>query len=320
MNRRAFLVGSAIAANPWSRPASAGTLPYPRDEATIVVGFAAGGAGDLAARTAANYAKSARGLPVAMDYRPGAGGTIATDQVRRAPPDGSLLSLFSPSPIVVAPHLQDVPYDPAADFTYLACYAGISIPAFVRSDSAFQSWDDLLDHARAKPGKLRWATAAPRGVAHIATEAAFRQETVTATFVPFNGGAEAITALLGGHIDMVVSSDYGPHLQGGSVRLLVETGPSPMAERPDLPTFRQRGYPIAISAAYGLFGPPGLPAEVVSWWEAVLEEMTQSAEYQTFLETLHGYRLFQDSATFTQTVLESYRAVGRQIKVLGLKQ
>ncbi|EHK53297.1 hypothetical protein MAXJ12_30937 [Mesorhizobium alhagi CCNWXJ12-2] len=319
MNRRTFLVGSAIAACPGSYTAYARASAYPRDGATIVVGFAAGGAGDLAARMAANYAKSARGLPVALDYRPGAGGTIATDQVRRAPPDGTVLSLFSPSPIVVAPHLQEVPYDPAADFTYLACYAGISIPAFVRSDSAFQSWDGLLDYARANPGKLRWATAAPRGVAHIATEAAFRQESITAAFVPFNGGAEAITALLGGHIDMVVSSDYGPHLEGGAVRLLVETGPTPIAERPDLPTFTQRGYPIAISAFYGLFGPPGLPPEVVSWWENALEEMTQSADYQTFLRTLHGYRLFQDSASFTKTVVEAYRAVGSQIDILGLK-
>jgi tripartite-type tricarboxylate transporter receptor subunit TctC len=319
MNRRGFLVGSALAANPWTVAAFASTPNYPRDKAAIVVGFAPGGAGDLAARVAANYAKSIHRLPVALDYRPGAGGTIATDQVRRAQPDGTILSLFSPSPIIVAPHLQDLPYDPATDFTYVASYAGIWIPAFVRSDSPFKSWDSLIDHARANPGRLRWATAAPRGVAHIATEAAFRQEGVKAAFVPFGGGAEAVTALLGGHIDMVVSSDYGPHLESGAVRLLIETGPASIPAHPELETFKQRGYPIAISAFYGLFGPAGLPQEVIAWWEDVLEKMTESEEYRAFLKAIHGHRLFKDRASFTQTVVESYHAIGRQIDVLGLR-
>jgi tripartite-type tricarboxylate transporter receptor subunit TctC len=219
----------------------------------------------------------------------------------------------------VAPHLQQVSYNPETDFTYLSCYAGISIPGFVRSDSALVDWDGLITYARSNPGKLRWATAAPRGVAHISVEAAFRQEGIAAAFVPFNGGAEAVTALLGGHIEMVVSSDYGPHLEAGSVRLIVETGPSPVPTHPELPTFKQRGYPLSLSAFYGLFGPPALPRDVTAWWEGVLKEMTNSQEYKPFLKSLHGYPLFQDSATFTASVLEAYRDVGNQIHVLGLQ-
>lgn len=319
MNRRAFIVGSSLTACPWPLGPSLAATAYPTQNATIVVGFAAGGAGDLSARMAANYAKDTRRLPVALDYRPGAGGTIAADQIRRANADGSILSLLSPSPIIVAPHLQEVPYNPEHDFTYIACFAGISIPGFVRSDSAFADWGGLLSHARQNPGKLRWATAAPRGIAHISMETALRQEGIEAAFVPFNGGAEAVTALLGGHIDMVVSSDYGPHLEAGTVRLIVETGPSPIPAQPSLPTFRQRGYPLAISAFYGLFGPPNLSPEAVAWWEEVLKEMTDSPEYPSFLKSLHGYKLFQDSKAFTTTIVESYRAVGSQIERLGLR-
>jgi tripartite-type tricarboxylate transporter receptor subunit TctC len=319
MDRRTFVGSAAAAAGGLMLPRMARAQSYPGDGATIVVGFSAGGAGDLAARVVAKYATETRDVPVTLDFRPGAGGTIATDQVRRAKPDGATLSLFSVSPLMVAPHLQDVPYDPARDFTYLASYAGISIPFFVRADSAFQSWDGLLEHARANPGTLRWATAAPRGLAHIATEAAFREEDVSAVFVPFSGGAEAITALLGGHIDAVVSSDYGPHLEAGSVRLLVETGPQPLPEHPDVPTFQQRGYPVSISASYGLFGPADLPGEVIAWWEDLLAEMTESSTYRNFLKTLHGHRVFEDSASFTRTVVNGYADIGRQIEVLGLR-
>jgi len=319
MDRRSFLIGSTLAAAQLPWPARAAARPYPAAEATIVVGFAAGGAGDLAARTAAKYAKSGRDVPVTLDFRPGAGGTIATDQVARAKPDGSILSLFSVSPLMVAPHLQNVPYDPTTDFTYVGSYAGISIPFFVRADSPFQTWDDLIAYLRANPGSLRWATAAPRGLPHIATEAAFRQEGVSATFVPFGGEADAITALLGGHIEAVAASGYAPHLEAGSIRLLIETGPEPIADRPDLPTFKQRGYPVSISAAYGLFGPAGLPDAVVTWWEGLLSEMTGSEAYGDFLRTLRGHRLYQDSAIFTQNVIDGYREIGRQIEGLGLR-
>ncbi|MER3356497.1 MAG: tripartite tricarboxylate transporter substrate binding protein, partial [Hoeflea sp. D1-CHI-28] len=244
MDRRSFLIGSTLTAAAIPVSTRAAPSAYPAAEATIIVGFAPGGAGDLAARTVSRYAISARDVPVTLDFRPGAGGTIATDQVARAGADGSVLSLFSVSPLMVAPHLQKVPYDPLTDLTYVASYAGISIPFFVRSDSPFKTWDDLLDHARKNPGGLRWATAAPRGLPHIATEAAFRQEGVSATFVPFGGEADAVTALLGGHIEAVAASGYAPHLEAGSIRLLIETGPEPIADQPGLPTYRERGYPL----------------------------------------------------------------------------
>ena len=319
MDRRSFLIGSTLAASQLAVPALAASSSYPGPDPTLVVGFAPGGAGDLAARVVAQYAISARDVPVSLDFRPGAGGTIATDQVARSPRDGSILSLFSASPLLVAPHLQAVPYDPTADFTFLGSYAGISIPLFVRSDSPWQSWDDLIDYARNHPGQLRWATAAPRGLPHIATEAAFRQEDATATFVPFGGEADAITALLGGHIEAVAASGYAPHMEAGSIRLLIETGPQPIAGEEALPTFLQRGYPLAVPAAYGLFGPANLPADIVAWWEGLLLEMTTSDPYAAFLKTLRGHQLYQDSSTFSDTVLEDYREIGRQIEHLGLR-
>lgn len=320
MQRREFLITAALAAGGLtasSRRAAGET--YPSRGITITVGFAAGGAGDLAARVAADHARSSRKAAVGLDFRPGAGGTLAADQLARAKPDGSTLSLYSASPILVAPHLQKVPYDPLKDFTYIASYVAIAIPLFVRRDSPFGKWDDVLAYARSHPGRLRWATAAPRGIAHIATEAALRKEGVSATFIPFSGGAEAVTALLGGHIDAVVSADYGPHLDAGSVRLLIETGPDPIPGAPDLPTFRERGYPVSIAASYGLFGPAGLSPMVVDWWQSCIRDMMDTDPYRAFLRTTRGTAAFLDSTDFTHAVHEGRRALGAQIAALGLK-
>jgi tripartite-type tricarboxylate transporter receptor subunit TctC len=292
---------------------------YPGADPSIVVGFSAGGAGDIATRVVSSFARKTHNMAITPDFRPGAGGTIATDQVRRAAPDGSIVSLFSVSPLMVAPHLQKLPYDPLQDFTYIGSYAGISVPCFVRADSAYQTWDALLEAARAQPGLLKWATAAPRGLAHIATQAAFAQEKVKASFVPFRGGADAVTALLGGHIDMVVSSDFGPHLAAGSVRLLAETSPGPGGAKPGIASFKERGYPITIPASYGLFGPKGLPVEIVAWWNDLLAEMAKSADYAQFLGVINGYPLLQGSEEFTREVRQGFSALGTQIDALGLR-
>lgn len=319
MKRRNFLSAAAVLAAGAPRLSFAATEPYPQDNATMIVGFSAGGAGDVASRIVANYVKTSRGMVLTPDFRPGAGGTIATDQVRRAPADGSVISLFSVSPLLVAPHLAKVPYQSSRDFTYIASYVGISVPSFVRTDSPFRTWDEMLDYARKEPTKLRWATAAPRGLAHIATDAAFRAEKVTATFVPFKGGADAVTALLGGHIDMVVSSDFGPHLAAGTIRLLAETSPNPNASLPGVVSFAERGYPIAIPASYGLFGPAGMPAAVIAWWEDAISEMTRSAMYADFLKVINGYPLFQKSDEFTRLANNAFAEIGRQIDQMGIQ-
>ncbi|KQW41302.1 MULTISPECIES: tripartite tricarboxylate transporter substrate binding protein [unclassified Ensifer] len=318
MNRRSFLFTSATLAA-FSKISFAQANPAPTDNATIVVGFSAGGAGDLAARVAAEHVKLTDSYPVGVEFRPGAGGTIATDQIRRAKADGTVLSLYSASPLLVAPHLQSLPYDPLRDFSYIAAYSNIAIPAFVRTDSPFKEWPDLIKFGRDNPGKLRWATAAPRGIGHIATEAAFRKEGVTAAFVPFSGGADAITALLGGHIDMVVSSDFAAHLKAGKVRLLVETGPEPVSGHPDVPTFKQLGYPLSVASAYGLFGPAKLPAQVLQYWQDSLRVMTRTVLYKRFLETLGGQATFQEGQAFHEEIARNYREIGKQIELLGLR-
>lgn len=319
MDRRSFVLGSAagLAGLPGLLTTAAAQSGYPGKPVTLLCPFAAGGAGDMLTRAAADHVRAKRNVAAGVEYRPGAGATIAPAQVARAAPDGATLGLYSISPFLTVPHLQKVPYDTLKDFTYISIYAYIPIAFYVLADSPHKNWSDVVKFAMDNPGKFRWGTSGVRGAAHIATEAAFRKETARTTFVPFGGGADAITAMLGGHIEAVVSADYGPQLAAGKVKLIVLTGSEKLASQPDLPTFRELDYPISTEAIYGLFGPANLPNEVVSYWDAATKEMMTTDEFKTVLKTASANPVYMNSSDFTANVTQNYRKLGEAIQSLG---
>jgi len=321
MERRQFLSTVAGLTAATALPAGAGAqAKYPSKPVTLLVPFAAGGAADALTRMLADFVRTKRSVAAAVEYKPGAGATLGPGQVARAEPDGTTLGLYSISPFVVVPHLQKVPYDPLKDFTYIGIYAYIPIAFYVKADSAFKDWPGVLRHARDNPGKLRWGTSGVRGAAHIAVEAAFRKEGLKTTFVPFTGGAEALTALLGNHIEAVVSADYGPQLSSGTVRLLALTGTEKLPSQPALPTFKELGYPLSTEAIYGIFGPARLPKDIVTYWEGAIREMMKTDEFATGLKAVSASPVYMDSAQFTANVEENYRKIGEAIDALGFKK
>lgn len=320
MERRDFLRGAAWMGAGLAmgvRPAFAEA--YPSKPVTILVPFAAGGGADILTRAAADFARAKRNAAVGVEFRPGAGATIAPGQVARAEADGATIGLYSISPFLTVPHLQKVPYDTLKDFTYISIYAYIPIALYVATESKFTDWPGILKFGKDNPQRFRWGTSGVRGAAHIAVEAAFRKEGVQTTFVPFTGGSEAITALLGGHIEAVISADYGPQLSAGKVRLLALTGTEKLAAQPQLPTFKELGYPISTEAIYGLFGPAKLPGEVVAFWDDAVRDMMKTEEFGTVLKTASAGPVYMNSADFTANVTENYRKLGEAIDALGFK-
>jgi tripartite-type tricarboxylate transporter receptor subunit TctC len=318
MDRRRFIVaGSAVSAGLIAGTGRVFAQTYPSRPVTLIVPFAAGGAGDLTARVVTDFAGSRRGVAAAPDFRPGAGATIGTANIAEAEANGLTLGLYSISPFGTIPYLQKVPYDPATDFTYISAYVSVPIAFYVKADSPFNSWEDVVRFATDNPGRLRWGTAAVRGAAHIATEAAFRKAGITATFVPFTGGAEAMTALLGGHIEACVSSDYGPQLDAGQVRLLAATGSQKIAGQESLPTFAELGQPLALEATYGLVAPAGISQEAVAFWNELIVELQKEPEYQTYLGAVRGTPLYWDSPRFTAEATEAYAKLGETLNELG---
>ncbi|MGT2453963.1 Bug family tripartite tricarboxylate transporter substrate binding protein [Cupriavidus basilensis] len=289
---------------------------YPSKPVMLVLGYSAGGIGDGIARQIAQFAHEKRGATIVVDYKPGAASTIATGIVKRAPADGYTVSLMSPSAMFVAPHFLKLPYDPMKDFSYLGLVMTQPYPMFVLANSPLKTWADVLAYARKNPGKFKWGTAGANTLGQILVQSAFGREKVDTTTVPFKGGAEAITGLLGGHIDAVVSSDFGPLLASGKVRLIVETGET--RAQPQIPTLKDLGYPLAISLKYGMFGPAGLSPEVVNWWSSLLKEFAESAEYKEFAKLQFGMPTYATPSATTHYVTDNYTTVGTAVKQLGL--
>jgi tripartite-type tricarboxylate transporter receptor subunit TctC len=291
---------------------------YPSRPITITVGFTAGGNGDTVTRFVANAARERLGVPVIVENRPGAGGTLAAERLARARPDGYSLALATSSPFTVEPNTRQVPFDATKDFTYLVQFLVTPHCAYVLTGSRFRTWDDVIAYARANPDGLRWGGPG-RGGPFMAAEAAFRKLGLSTIYVPYGGGADAITALLGEQIDMVVSSDFPPLLDAGQVRLLAEIGPTRMPGMEAVPAFGELGYPLALQIFLGLAAPAGLPPEVIATWERTTREIMATDGWSQLMTRIRAVSAFLPQQEFQRRVLENHRDIGVLVRDLGLR-
>jgi tripartite-type tricarboxylate transporter receptor subunit TctC len=316
--RRTFCTGLIVLIGSLGVPVLAQDA-YPGRPITLVVGFAAGGAGDISSRFVADYFRERWKVPVIVENRPGAGSTIAAGHVARAKPDGYTVGLVTISGYTIAPHFQALTYNPEKDFTYLFQFLVGTEAMFVASGSPHKNAAELIAWARSNPGKMNWSTAATNGAAHVATAAAFQHLGITATYVPYKGGADALPALLGGQIDVLVAGGYPPFVRSGQVRLLAESGLQRIPGFPDVPTYKELGWPIGVPSFYGIAGPAGIPPGIVKRWEDTAEAMVSDPKFTELMNRLSTTGSFADSAGFTSTLVQTYRDMGRLIPALGLK-
>ena len=286
---------------------------YPSRPIAIVVGFSAGGSSDLFARFVAEHARKTRGATVVVENRPGAAGAVAIAHIAKSPADGYIVGTGSISSLWVLPQLQQVNYDPLRELDYLGKMFTQPLPLYVLSESRFKSYAELLTYAKANPGKLRWGNSGARGIAEIMMESGLRHAGVETTAVPFKAGADANTALLGGHIDAVASTDFGPLLQAARIRLLVETGPLKIPGHESVPTFRELGYPLSVEVFYGIVGPAKLPPDAIKWWDALLAEISRTREYAELCDKIFALPSYADSASFKRMVTGGYADFGKAL-------
>lgn len=314
---RACWIGLIFGASALMQPAWAQTR-YPTHAVTLVVPFAAGGSGDVTMRYIAEQVQKSKSVPMVVENRPGGGATIGMSSLARSAPDGYTVGLISTSPFTVTPYFQKVPYDPIKDFTFLVQYTVQPAPMAVPADSKFKTIEEMLEFGRANPGKLRWATGAPRGTNHIATEAALRQSKVQSTFVAFGGGSEALTALLGGNLEFVVLTDFGPPLKNKQIRLLAESGPAKVLGQPEVRTYSELGFKLTLPIFLGIGGPANLPAESVKFWEDTMKDMTATPAFVEMLGKYLSPAAYLDSKAFTQRIRDAYVGTGSAVRELGM--
>ncbi len=236
---------------------------YPTKRINLVVGFSAGSSIDLVARVVANKLADKLGKPIVVENKPGAGGNVAAAYVAHAPADGYTLLVVANS-IAISPALyKNLGFDPRKDLTAVS-YIGIGpVILKVSTKAGLNSLGELIAYAKAHPGKLNYGSSGVGGTPHMAT-VLFEQITGTKmTHIPYKGGGDALAALLGGQVDVLINPLLG-NVDSDKVKSLAITGEhrSPLA--PKIPTFGELGYPTYdVGVYYGIMGPSGMPSEVV---------------------------------------------------------
>lgn len=316
MKRRSLLAFTGCLAAPSIVRAQ---KPYPNAPITIVVGLAPGGSVDATIRFMAREASEQFGVQVIVENRPGGAQTIAPARIAHAPKDGYTLIAVTYTPFTTAPFFQSLPYNVDKDFTFIGRYATVLYPNYVMSDSPLKTWDDALAYAKSKPETLKWASATPLSPQQAANEAAFKMLGLQTIFVPFKGGAEALNSLMGGHVDMIVTADYGPMLSAGRVRLLSEQGPTRAQGMENIPCFGDLKYPYNLRTGYGLAGPANLPTEVVQVWTQFLQKLSGSAEWKKLLQTYNFIPELVLGEKFRNQILESRDQFGKILPSLNFK-
>ena len=232
----------------------------------IVVPFPAGGSADTLARIFADQIGKAGGPAMVVENRPGAGASIGYEVVAHAVADGSTVGMISNS-FVINPSLRKVNYDPQADFAPVCNLVTSPQVIVVNSASPYHTLSELIAAAHAKPGELTLASLGPATTQHIGVEQLKRLAQADFTYIPYSGGAPAITALLGGHVTAVLQnySEAVEHLQAGTLRALAVTTAKRLEPLPDVQTVAEAGYP-ALELAVAWFGiavPAKTPAATV---------------------------------------------------------
>ena len=289
--RKALLRRAALAlAFPGLMPAAT-AQEFPNKSITMLVGFAAGGATDTAARIIAKKLGENLGLSVIVDNRPGAGGNIVHQQLANSTPDGTVILLGSVGPLCIAPHLMaKLPYDPQKDIAPLTM--GVSFPnvLVVHAGVPAKSFAEFLALAKAKPGTLEYASTGIGSASHLAGEMFKQRAGIDMVHVPYKGGGPAMLDLLAGRITGYYStySTAGPHLESGKLRALAVTGLARLASLPNVPTIAESGFPgFDASNWYAFVAPGKTPKNILERWNAELVKVLNNPEVREQLNK-HG--------------------------------
>ena len=236
---------------------------WPSRPVKLIVAYPPGGSSDLMARIVAAKFAERWGQQVLVENKPGAAGAIGTDYAAKQPPDGYSFMIANLGPIAVNPLLSSVPYNVEKEFIGVSQISQGPNVLVVRADAPFQSLNDIIDHAKANPGKLSYGTSGPGSVSHLSAEMLKNITKIQATEIPYKGGVDAVKDLLGGQIHFIFSDTLPAmaHVRAGKLRALCITG----AEKFELLVDQ----PPCQSAA------PGLVA--VNWWGIVVPAGTPRA-------------------------------------------
>jgi tripartite-type tricarboxylate transporter receptor subunit TctC len=248
-------------------PAMAGAQAWPGKPVRVIVPYPAGGTSDILARTLSAKLSDVWGQPVVVENRPGANGNVGAEMVAKSPADGYTLLLADVGAIAISPSVYTtLPFDPTKDFSPVTMVAYSPHILAVNPNLPVNSVKELIEHSKAQKGKINYAASSVGSAPHLAgIDFANRTGTQWA-YIPYKGGAQAITDVVGGAADVLFNGMLAtyPHVKSGKLRILAVSSAQRVPSIPDVPTVAESGVPGFETGSWqGVLAPPNTPRAVV---------------------------------------------------------
>jgi len=307
-----LLVGFLLPQGAWSQS-------YPSRPIRLIVPYGPGGNTDIVARVYGQKLSERLGQPVVFDNRGGAAGTLGVSLAAQAPNDGYTLVIGDIGSMVIANHsIPSLPYQATKDFVPIGLLSAVSLAVTTHPRSGFTSLQEVLNRARAQPGKLSYGSSGIGSPGHLATALLLSMAKVEMLHVPFKGGAQAVSALLGEQVDMLVDGSAVAQVTGGRLKALAVTGQR-LPALPDVPGIGEVVPGYSFTNWWGLLAPAGTPAEIVA---RLNDELQKIAAMPDVRERLLGLGLSATSGTplqFSDHLRTETEKVARVVKQANIK-
>jgi tripartite-type tricarboxylate transporter receptor subunit TctC len=317
LQRNRFAMVVAAAAALFSGAALA--QDYPTKPVTLIVPWPAGGSTDISMRAIADAASKHLGQPIVIDNKGGGGGTVGPATMAAASkPDGYTISQI-PITVFRLPLMQEVSWNPDKDFSYIIHLTGYTFGVTTSSESQFKTWKDVVDFAKANPGKVTYATPGTGTSLHVGMEQISALAGIKLTQVPFKGGAETNAAVLGQHTMLQAdSTGWRPLVDAGKLRLLMVWTDKRSPNFPDVPTLKEIGYPMVYDSPFGVAGPKGMDPKIVA---KLHDAFKKAIEDPAVIATLAKYDMvpnYKNTEDYKKFVVEVTASERKVIDGIGL--
>lgn len=315
LRRRLMQVAAAACLAGAIMPAAA-QQPWPARPIRLVVGFSAGGTTDVMARVVAAPLQKALGQAVIVDNKPGASGNLGVTEVIKAPADGYTLMVAPISVQTANPYLFKPALTPEKDLQPVASIGYAQLYLVAKKDLPVKGATDLVQLAKANPGKLTYGSGGAGTQMHLVGELFKQQAAIDVVHVPYRGAAPALQDILGGQIDYYFDPATGfQHVREGRAKLLAVTGIKRSQFFPEVPTLTELGIKgVELGNWFGIFAPAATPSEVVArLGKEVAKVIAQPEVKQRFAE-LGGEAVAQDAATFRTTIANETKLLSALIR------
>lgn len=317
----ALLVAGALAAA--VLPPAGLAADFPTKPIQLIVPYAAGGSTDVVARGLARVSGKHMPQPMVVVNQPGGAAITGRQNVVKSAPDGySLLFGYGSGEDLVTPHTRKIPYDQFKDLVPVAQVTVVSIILVVPTSNPAKSLQEFVAWAKAQSRPINGAVSTRGASVDITMQALLKVAGLNGQTIPFRGGAEAITALLGGNTDFSgqVYSEVLPHVKAGRVKVLAVGTRERDPVIPDVPTFIEQGVNVwTFGAIRGIGAPKGTPEPVVAYLESAVKKMTEDPEFHGVMKEIVHPVLFRERHAFMKNMQDGFEMYGKLIRELNLK-